>query len=330
MPLISESKPLAKVSIVIPVFNEQSSIPHLHRALCALTAEMNEDCEVVFVNDGSSDDSWLTLNQLQFVNYAAVLINLSRNFGKEAAVQAGFDKCSGDVVVQLDADLQDPPELIPKMLHAYYRGADVVNMKRAKRDGESLFKRWSSKLYYRVLGAISEVDIPLDVGDFRLLSRRVLDHINQLPERSRYMKGIMAWPGFHQVTLEFHRPQRIAGSSGWPIFKLFNLALDGISSFSDKPLRLAFWAGLGIGSATIVYATWTLIKTLVLGNPVDGYPSLFITQLLLGSLQLFCLGVLGEYLSKVYREAKARPLYIVMDEKSISSSRRLSAVKEAS
>ena len=320
----------AKVSIVIPVFNEQESIPYLHRTLNSLAADMDEPCEVVFINDGSTDQSWLALNQLRFVNYSAVLVNLSRNFGKEAAVQAGFDRCSGEVVIQIDADLQDPPELIPEMLKAYYQGADVVNMRRAKRVGEGWFKKLSSKAYYRLLSAISDVEVPVDVGDFRLLSRRVVDHINQLPERSRYMKGIMAWPGFNQVTLEFERPERKAGSGSWPLFKLFDLALDGISSFSDKPLRLAFWAGLLIGSATIFYAVWTLLETLIFGNPISGYPSLFIAQLVLGSLQLVCLGIVGEYLAKVYREAKARPLYIVMDQKSVSHTQTITAVKEAS
>ena len=330
MTVTSGIKSPIRVSIVIPVFNEQESIPYLHQALSALAADIEESCEVIFVNDGSQDNSWLMLNQLQFVNYTAVLINLSRNFGKEAAVQAGFDQCTGDVVVQLDADLQDPPELIPKMLDAYYSGADVVNMKRAKRNGESWLKTLSSKIYYRLLNTISEVDIPVDVGDFRLLSRRVVEQINGLPERNRYMKGIMSWPGFNQVTLDFERPERVAGTTGWSVFKLFGLALDGISSFSDKPLRLAFWAGLAIGMSTVFYALWVLMKTLFLGNAVDGYPSLFITQLLLGSLQLLSLGVLGEYLSKVYRESKARPLYIVMDKKTLSSATVISSIKEAS
>ena len=241
-------------------------------------------------------------------------INLSRNFGKEAAMTAGIDHANGQAIILMDADLQDPPQLIPQMLAAWRKGYDVVNMKRSARHGESRFKRWSAHVYYRLLDYLSDVPLQRDVGDFRLLSRRVIDSIKQLPERSRYMKGLLSWPGYKQTTLYFERPERVAGETKWSFFQLVKLGLAGITAFSVKPLRLSTWAGGLISASSFIYGVWIVIKTLIFGEPVAGYPSIMLIQLFLGGVQLLAIGVLGEYVGRIYAEAKARPIYLIMEK----------------
>lgn len=312
------------LSVVIPIFNEQEVITQCHQRVCQVLEALDGiACEIIYINDGSSDDSWTLINQLNNQHINIERINLSRNFGKEAAMTAGLDVAKGQAAILLDADLQDPPELIPDMLEKWQQGNDVVNMKRKVRHGESKFKTFSAHLYYRLLSFLSDVPIENDVGDFRLLSRRVINHIKQLPERTRYMKGIMAWPGFKQSTIEFERPERAAGTTKWSFLQLIHLGLSGITSFSVKPLKLATWLGILISLGAFLYSAALLVETLLFGNPVAGYPSMMLAQLWLGGVQLIAIGLLGEYIGRIYIESKARPVYIIMDSHSTKTTNQV-------
>jgi glycosyltransferase involved in cell wall biosynthesis len=302
------------LSIIVPVYNEQEMLPLFHHQLAKVLSTLaNDSFEIIYVNDGSCDDSWNTMLNLTS-HYASIeCINLSRNFGKEAAMTAGIDSAKGQVVVLLDADLQDPPELIPQMLAAWRQGYDVVNMKRSARLGESKFKCWTAHIYYRLLDYLSDVPLQKDVGDFRLLSRRVIEDIKQLSERSRYMKGILSWPGYKQTTINFERPERAAGETKWSFIQLVKLGLSGITAFSVKPLRISTWVGALISASAFLFGFWIVIKTLFFGEVVAGYPSMMLMQLFLGGVQLLAIGILGEYVGRIYAEAKARPIYLIMD-----------------
>lgn len=311
----SSDKHEITLSIIVPVYNEQEMLPIFHHHLAKVLSTLSHDSfEIIYVNDGSSDESWDVMLNLNS-HYACVeSINLSRNFGKEAAMTAGIDNAKGQAIILLDADLQDPPELIPEMLAAWRQGFDVVNMKRSARLGESRFKCWTAHVYYRLLDHLSEVPLQKDVGDFRLLSRRVIEDIKQLSERSRYMKGILSWPGYKQTTISFERPERVAGETKWSFLQLVKLGLSGITAFSVKPLRISTWAGALISASAFCYGFWILIKTLAYGEAVAGYPSMMLIQLFLGGVQLLAIGVLGEYVGRIYAEAKARPIYLIMDK----------------
>lgn len=300
-----------RVSVVIPLFNEEAVLPTLHRRLVAALAALELDWEVLYVDDGSSDGSARLLKHLHVVEPAMAFVRLSRNFGKEAAMSAGLRAATGDAVVVLDADLQDPPELIGAMVKAWQEGADVVNMRRRSRQGETWFKRLTAHLFYRVINRLSDVAIPEDVGDFRLLSRRAVDAINQLPERNRFMKGLFAWVVYAQVTLDYDRQPRAAGLTKWRYRKLWNFALEGITGFSVAPLKLATYAGFLLAGTAFVFALRFLVKTLLFGDSVPGFPTLIVTVLLLGGLQLMAIGILGEYLGRLFMESKQRPLYLV-------------------
>lgn len=309
----TQNKPV--ISLIVPVFNEQEVLRAFHHRVCSVSAGIKQyHFELVYIDDGSQDDSWYILQSLTHQFCDVRCLQLSRNFGKEAAVTAGLEHATGDAVVLLDADLQDPPELLPEMIEAWQQGADVVNMKRASRQGESWFKIASAHAYYRLLNWVSDSPVAEDVGDFRLLSRNVVEAIKQLPERNRYMKGLMSWPGFKQITLEFERPERAAGTTKWNYFQLIKLALSGITSFSVKPLRFATWMGALVSLYAFIFAAWVVIKTLVFGEVVQGYPSMMLTMLALGGVQLLAIGILGEYIARLFTEAKQRPIYLVMAE----------------
>ncbi|MBY6186262.1 glycosyltransferase family 2 protein [Marinobacter hydrocarbonoclasticus] len=299
------------LSVIVPLYNETEVLPSLHSRLTMVLDSLPERCEIVYVDDGSVDGSHQMAQALPASSSEHLCLSLSRNFGKEAAMSAGLSYARGQSVILLDADLQDPPELIPEMLAKWREGYDVVNMQRRRRLGESWFKRTSAAAYYRILNWLSEMPIPENVGDFRLLSRQVVDQINALPERNRYMKGLFAWPGFRQITLQFDRDPRQAGDTKWNYTKLIGLAMDGITAFSIRPLRLATWAGLTVATSAFLYGAWVVAKTLIWGESVAGYPSLMVAILALGGVQLLAMGLLGEYLGRVYIEAKARPNYLV-------------------
>lgn len=316
----SSIKDAITLSIIVPVYNEQEMLPLFHHQLAKVLSTLCDSrVEIIYINDGSDDESWNVMLNLKSQYASMVCINLSRNFGKEAAMTAGIDNAKGQAVILLDADLQDPPELIPDMLAAWHDGYDVVNMKRSARLGESKFKRLAAHIYYRLLDYLSDVPLQKDVGDFRLLSRRVIESIKQLPERSRYMKGILSWPGYKQTTLNFERPGRVAGETKWSFVQLVKLGLSGITAFSVKPLRISTWAGALISITTFTYGLWIILKTLMFGEVVAGYPSMMLMQLFLGGVQLLAIGILGEYVGRIYAEAKARPIYLTMDKKTVNA-----------
>ncbi|WP_211306691.1 glycosyltransferase family 2 protein [Acidiferrobacter thiooxydans] len=299
------------MSFVVPCYNEAANIRALYERICAVMAACPETWECICVNDGSRDETLGALTALQDKDPRVRVIDLSRNFGKEAALTAGLDHARGAAAIPLDADLQDPPELIPELVAHWRAGYDVVNAVRLSREGESLVKRASAHAFYRIFNRISKVPIPEDTGDFRLLSRPVLDALRQLPERRRFMKGLFAWVGFRTTSVSYHRAPRQAGHTTWNYVRLWRFAMDGILSFSDAPLRVASYLGLAVSLLSFLYALNLLVQTLLFGNPVKGYPSLMVALLFLGGVQLMALGVIGEYLGRVYDESKGRPVYII-------------------
>lgn len=301
------------ISVLIPFYNEEEVLETCHERVIALLNTLPHSCEIVYINDGSTDTSWDIAQSFQSKHHIIRCINLSRNFGKEAAMTAGLAHTTGQAVVLLDADLQDPPELIPAMIDEWQAGFDVVNMQRKERHGESWFKRMTASLFYKVINRLSDIDMPKNVGDFRLLDRRVIDIINALPERNRFMKGLLSWPGFKTTTLQFDRDARQAGITKWNYTKLVHLAFEGITSFSIRPLRIATAAGLFASMAAVVMAIVVMSKTMLWGDPVAGFPSLMTVLLLLGGIQLLSIGLLGEYVGRLFIESKQRPNFIVMD-----------------
>ena len=299
------------VSLIIPCHNESDNLPALYERVHTVMENIGKSWELVCVNDGSKDDTLDQLLNLRQKDPRIVVIDLSRNFGKEAALTAGLDHACGDCAIPLDADLQDPPELIPELLAKWEEGYDVVNAIRLSRDGESWLKRASAHAFYRVINRMSDVDIPADTGDFRLLSRPVLEAIKTLPERRRFMKGLFAWVGFRTAGVHYHREPRYAGKTTWSYLRLWNFAIEGITSFSQVPLQLAAHLGLFVSALAFLYAVYLIIGTIVYGNPVKGYPSMMVTLLFLGGVQLIALGVIGEYLGRIYEETKGRPVYLV-------------------
>lgn len=308
--LASLDSPCA-LSIVVPAYNEEDVLPIFHARLLASLANVEGGWEIVYVNDGSKDGTLRILKELQAAHSGVGVAALSRNFGKEAAMSAGLKLARGNAVILIDSDLQDPPELIPAMLEAWRQGADVVNMRRRSRQGETWFKKASAHWFYRVINGLSEVPIPEDVGDFRLLSRRAVEALNQLPERNRFMKGLFAWIGYRQVTIDYDRHARAAGETKWPYLKLLNFAVEGITGFSVIPLRLASYAGFLTAFVAFIYALVMLVKTLTLGDSVKGFPTLILAILILGGLQLMAMGIIGEYLGRLFMESKRRPLYLL-------------------
>lgn len=301
------------LTVVVPVFNERETLPGFHARLKAVLESLDLRSEILYVDDGSEDGSYAWLDSCCANDREVGLLRLSRNFGKEIAMSAGLDHVDADAVVVIDADLQDPPELIPELLAQWRAGFDVVYAKRETREGDHWFKRHSAALFYRILDRWSDVPIPRDTGDFRLLSRRAVGALRTLREQHRYMKGLYAWIGFPQVAVPYHREARSGGSSKWNYRGLWNLALEGITSFTAAPLKLATWLGLITSILSFGYGLFFLLRTLVMGNPVPGYPSLILVILFLGGVQLVCLGIIGEYLARTFNESKARELYFVME-----------------
>lgn len=302
------------LSIVIPVHNEAPVIPTLLKRLDTVTARLNCTVELVFVDDGSIDNSVALLLGEKYHRARIRVLQLSRNFGKEAAVSAGLKEARGDAIVLIDADLQDPPELIPDMVAHWRDGADVVLMKRRSRAGESWLKRMTASMFYRLINRISDAPIPVDTGDFRLMSRRTIDALNSLPERNRYLKGMFAWVGMPTITLEFDRDSRAAGTTKWNYFKLIHLAMEGITSFSTKPLRVALLLGLMAAGVGGLFGLWEVAKVLLFGVSTPGYASIIAIITFLAGVQLVCVGLLGEYVGRIYMETKQRPVYILADE----------------
>ncbi|MCA1926055.1 MAG: glycosyltransferase family 2 protein [Thiobacillus sp.] len=308
-PSVPETTSRPVVSVVAPAYNEEAVLPAFHKRLVAVFDGLDCDLEIVYVNDGSRDGTIAVLHALRAQDPRVTLVDLSRNFGKEIAMTAGFDHACGDAVVVIDTDLQDPPELIPEMIRLWRQGYDVVYAQRTAREGESWFKKATASAFYRLIQRMSRVRIPEDTGDYRLMSRRAVDALVQLREQHRFMKGLFAWVGFPSVALPYRRDARFAGETKWNYWKLWNFALEGITSFTTIPLRLASYLGLAISLFAFAYAAWIVYKTLVFGEDVRGYPSLMVVVLLLGGIQLASLGIIGEYLGRMFNETKQRPLY---------------------
>ena len=298
------------ISVVVPAYNEAAGLDKFHGRLVAALAGL-ESWEVVYVNDGSTDQTLPAMEALHRTDDRVAVLSLSRNFGKETAVTAGLDHASGDAVVVIDADLQDPPELIPALAANWRAGFDMVYAKRRSRAGESWLKRATARAFYRLMQGMGDLKLPEDTGDFRLMSRRVVDAVRQLREQHRFMKGLFAWVGYPTTYVLYDRDARCNGVSKWSYWKLWNLALEGITSFTVMPLKFATYVGLGVALLSAIYAVQVIVKTLIIGNPVAGYPSLMTVVLFLGGVQLMFLGVIGEYLGRVFNETKQRPLYLV-------------------
>ncbi len=302
------------LSIVVPVHNEADVIPTLLNRLALVCRQLATTTELLFVDDGSRDNSVALLLQARRRYPDIRVLQLSRNFGKEAAVTAGLAHARGEAVILMDADLQDPPELIPDMVAEWRNGTDVVLMKRRSRAGESWLKRVTASLFYRLINRISDAPIPVDTGDFRLMSRRTVDALNRLPERNRYLKGMFAWVGMPTATLEFDRDPRAAGKTKWNYLKLVHLAMEGITSFSTRPLRIALLLGLLAAGAGGLFGFWEVLKTLMLGVSTPGYASMIAMITFLSGVQLLCVGLLGEYVGRIYMETKQRPVFILSED----------------
>jgi len=303
----------ASLTIVVAAFNEEAALPALHPRISAVLDSLGLASRILYVDDGSRDGTWAVLQSLARGDSRVSLLRLSRNFGKELALTAGLDLVETDAALVLDADGQDPPELIPAFVEKWREGFDVVYGTRTTRDGESWLKQATAKAFYRVMNQLSKPGIPADTGDFRLMSRRVLDALRNLRERQRFMKGLFAWVGFPQVSIAYQREPRIAGASKFNYWRLWNFALEGITGFSTAPLRVATYLGLGTALLSFAYGAWVIAKTLIWGEPVQGWPTMMAVVLFLGGVQLMALGVIGEYLGRLYLEAKHRPLYLVQD-----------------
>jgi len=299
------------LSMVIPAFNEEAGIAEFHRRLSSVMERLDFQWEAIYVNDGSRDGTLSVLKKLRTGDSRVGILNLSRNFGKEAAMTAGLDHARGAAIVVIDADLQDPPELIPDLVAGWREGFDMVYAQRRKREGETWVKRITAFLFYRLVRRTGSFEVPSDVGDFRLMSRRHVDAVLRLREQHRFMKGLFCWVGFPSKGVLYDRSPRYADTTKWNYWGLWNFALEGITSFTIVPLKLATYIGLIVAMFAVVYGGYIVTKTLLFGNPVAGYPSMMAVMLFLGGTQLITLGLIGEYLGRIFNETKSRPLYVI-------------------
>ncbi|TDX59257.1 glycosyltransferase family 2 protein [Orenia marismortui] len=305
-----------EISVVVPIYYEEDNIFPLHKRLKGiLKEEMGLDYEIIFVNDGSTDNSVFNITKVMQQDSNVKLIDFSRNFGHQIAVTAGIDHSSGKTVVLIDADLQDPPELIKEMYQRYKQGYDVVYAKRKKRNGESLFKKITANLFYRTLDNITDVDIPLDTGDFRLMSRRIVDNLKQMPENNKFIRGLVAWAGFKQTAIEYERNERYSGETGYSLWKMIKFSLDGITSFSTIPLKLASIIGAITSGFSFIYILYIIYLKLFTDITISGWSSAMVSNLFIGGIILLTLGVMGEYVGRIFTESKRRPLYIIKDKR---------------
>ncbi|MDO2406871.1 glycosyltransferase family 2 protein [Campylobacter magnus] len=308
-----------ELSVIVPCYNESEVVEKFFSAMVGNNGILNNlglNCELVFINDGSKDNTLELLKAQKEIysnksNLDIKIVNLSRNFGKEAAMSAGFSVASGEAIVPMDADLQHPASLILKFVELWRQGYDVVLAKRVNRQDESALKRFCSSIFYKLNNKISEIEIPQNVGDFRLFTKKVLNAINSLPENQRFMKGIFAWVGFRSITIEYEEQERIAGSSKFNGWKLWNFALQGITGFGTLPLRIWTYIGFIVSFLAFIYASFLILRTLIMGIDLPGYASLVVIILFLGGLQLIGIGILGEYVGRIYMESKRRPPFII-------------------
>jgi len=302
------------ISIIVPCYNEENMIDIFLDRLYPILDELDNGYEIIFVNDGSTDNTFKVMLHSKNKHKNIRILNFSRNFGKEAALTAGLENAKCDATILIDVDLQHPPELIPIFIEKWEEGYDVVAGKRINRTGEHSLKKLSAKLFYKIHNSISDITIPNDIGDFRLISRKVVDALSKLPENQRFMKGIFAWVGYKTAVVEYKQEHRVAGKSNFSGWKLWNFALDGITSFSTVPLRIWLYIGIIISFISFIIGLTIIIKTLIYGIELPGYVSLFSMILFLGGIQLIGIGILGEYIGRIYKESKRRPSYIIEDE----------------
>ncbi|GAB1787519.1 glycosyltransferase family 2 protein [Priestia megaterium] len=305
---------IVKYSIVVPVYNEEEVIHETYRRLTEVMRSTKEAYELLFVNDGSKDRTTEIIKEYSEQDPAVVLLDFARNFGHQIAITAGMDYARGEAVVVIDADLQDPPELILEMIEKWKQGFDVVYAKRTKRKGETYFKKQTAAMFYRFLRAMTDIDIPLDTGDFRLLDRKVCDQMNSIQEKNRFVRGLVSWVGFKQIAVEYERDERLAGESKYPLKKMLKLSMDGITSFSYKPLKLASYAGVTLSGIGFIYLLVVMYLKLFTDSTITGWSSLIVIQLFFSGIILIILGMIGEYIGRIYDETKNRPLYIVREK----------------
>ena len=307
------------ISVVLPVFNEEAGLPQLYRRLKDVLVAAGMPHEIILVNDGSRDRSWERILDLANADRHVKAVNLSRNFGHQIAITAGIDVSTGATVVIMDSDLQDPPELIPELYQKYREGFDVVYAQRRKREGETWFKRTTATFFYRLIRRMTTIEIPVDTGDFRLMSRRVVDDLKRLQEQNRFVRGLVTWVGYNQTPVPYDRDRRYGGDSKYSIGKMMKFALDGITGFSSQPLRLASHVGLLSAAASLALMVGLMVYMVAGGSGlVPGWTSLAVAVLFLGGLQLLAIGILGEYVGRIYEEAKRRPLYLVKDSANVT------------
>ncbi len=302
---------MIELSVVVPVFNEEKNIPLLFERLCTSVSTITDNYELIFVNDGSKDNSLLELIKLSEQNNRAFYINFSRNFGHQIAVTAGLDASRGKAVVIIDGDMQDPPELIPELYNKYKEGYEVVYAQRKNRDGDSFFKKITAKYFYRTLKKLTSIDIPLDTGDFRLIDRKIVDNLKQMPERNKFLRGQIAWLGYRQTSVLFDRDKRLHGTSGYPLSKMLKFAMDGITGFSGKPLAFVTRIGFGISILSFIIILYAIYSHFILHRTITGWTSLIISSMFIGGVQLISIGIIGEYISRINNNVLQRPLYIV-------------------
>lgn len=303
-----------KISLVVPVFNEEEAIPIFYKTVRENEELKKHEVEIIFINDGSKDSTESIINALAIADNLVKPLSFTRNFGKEPALFAGLDHATGDAVIPIDVDLQDPIDVIPVLIEKWQEGADVVLAKRADRSTDGWLKRKTAEWFYKLHNKISTPKIEENVGDFRLMSRETVENIKLLPERNLFMKGVLSWVGGKVYIVEYTRAERSAGESKFNGWKLWNLALEGITSFSTFPLRMWTYIGLFVAALSFVYGGWMIIDKLIWGNPVPGYPSLLVSILFLGGVQLIGIGVLGEYIGRIYTESKQRPRYLLKED----------------
>ncbi len=299
------------ISVIVPIYNEEHIIPELYERLQNAVTHISHNYELIFVNDGSKDRSFTELQKLAEKDANVFYINFSRNFGHQIAVTAGLDACKGKVVVIIDGDLQDPPELIPELYEKYKGGYEVVYAKRAERKGESLFKKTTAKLFYRVFKSLVSIDIPLDTGDFRLIDEKIVQYLKQMPEQNKFLRGQIAWLGFRQTEVLFARDERKFGKTGYSLGKMLHFAMDGITSFSDKPLKLVTTLGFTISFVSFAIILYAIYSHFILNSTITGWTSMIISSMFIGGIQLVSVGIIGEYIGRINKNTINRPLYII-------------------
>lgn len=317
---------MSLLSIIVPIYNEQESIIELHSRLNHSLNNLTFEYEIIFIDDGSQDRSFDIINQLASKDSRIKYIHLSRNFGHQIAISAGIDHCQGDAAIIIDGDLQDPPELIPVLCNKFMEGYDVVYAKRNKRKGESIFKKLTAKAFYKVMKKATSIDIPEDVGDFRIISRKVIDCLKQMPEQNKFLRGQIAWMGFKQCAIYYDRDGRKYGKTGYSLSKMIDLAGDAITSFSNKPLKIVTRFGFIVSFISFCLIIYALYRHIITGKTIDGWTSIIVSSMFIGGVQILAIGVIGSYLGRINKNIVARPLYLI-DSTNINKSKKSDSPK---